>query len=453
MINTSTAARITLAGLSLSALVLTACSPDGQTQEETTDSPPTSAAEPVDAQEEAPDSGEEEAEAEGSTCQFAPEGEVGTGELSTDSLGYWAQEAGLRIGNVAAGGGHHEDEEYPDPFPDDEEYRAHLAAEYTSLTHENYLKWEFIHPNEPGEFDFEAADAVVEFAQAHSMDLRGHALFWHSQNPEWLEEGAENGEFSEEELREILEDHVRTTVSRYAGCIQQWDVANEIFDDDESPALRDGSREDNGNLWIRELGPEILDDVFRWAHEEDPDALLFYNDYNVDGLNAKSEAYYELITEQLERGVPVHGFGAQTHLSMQYGFDDTYQENLQRFADLGLHTAVTEIDVRGLVDEDDRMSEEDRAGAAERFITTLEACLEVEGCDSYTVWGTLDAHSWVPNTFEGEGDATLHEGDYQRKPQYCALQRTLVSHAADELTWDEDDAFAECRAILEDYGV
>lgn len=329
-------------------------------------------------------------------------------------------------------------------MPDDAEYRDHLAAEYNSLTHENYLKWEFIQP-EQGEYDFEAADAVVTFAQEHGMDMRGHALFWHSQNPEWLEEG----DFSEEELREILEDHVRTVVSRYSGCIQQWDVANEIFDDDEDASIRDG---EDGNIWIRELGEEVLDDIFLWAHEEDPEALLFYNDYNVDGLNAKADAYYELIEDQLERDIPVHGFGAQTHLSMEYGFDDSYQENLERFADLGLHTAVTEIYVRGMADENDEMSPEDREGAAERFVTVLEACLEVDNCDSYTIWGTLDEHSWVPNTFEGEGDATLHKrgegGEFERKPTYCAIQRSLVDAAEGEGAFDEDEDLTVCQDIL-----
>ncbi|WP_229503455.1 endo-1,4-beta-xylanase [Nesterenkonia sedimenti] len=258
-------------------------------------------------------------------------------------------------------------------MPDDAEYRDHLAAEYNSLTHENYLKWEFIQP-EQGEYDFEAADAVVTFAQEHGMDMRGHALFWHSQNPEWLEEG----DFSEEELREILEDHVRTVVSRYSGCIQQWDVANEIFDDDEDASIRDG---EDGNIWIRELGEEVLDDIFLWAHEEDPEALLFYNDYNVDGLNAKADAYYELIEDQLERDIPVHGFGAQTHLSMEYGFDDSYQENLERFADLGLHK-------------------------------------------------------------RGE------DGEFERKPTYCAIQRSLVDAAEGEGAFDGDEDLTVCQDIL-----
>lgn len=432
--------------LGVGALALTACAEQPEENGVATNGETTENGNGEDAPETEDDNSAEDDAAAGTECQFAPE-QASEHEHDRDSLAYWAEELDLKVGNVAAGGGHHEDEDYPDPFPDDEGYREHLAEEYNSLTHENYLKWEFVQPEE-GEYDFSAADAVVEFAQEHGMDVRGHALSWHSQNPEWLEEG----DFSEDELREILEDHVRTVVSRYAGCIQQWDAANEIFDDDEDASIRDG---EDGNIWIRELGEEILDDIFLWAHEEDPDALLFYNDYNVDGVNAKSDAYYELIEEQLDRGVPVHGFGSQTHLSMLYGFDDSYRENLERFADLGLHTAVTEIDVRGEVDEDDVMSQDDRVGAAERYVSVLEDCLAVDNCDSFTIWGTLDEHSWVPNTFEGEGDATLHkrsdDGGFERKPTYCAIQRTLVDAADDEASFDDDEAFDQCREVLEDY--
>ncbi|GAA3285510.1 endo-1,4-beta-xylanase [Nesterenkonia halobia] len=374
----------------------------------------------------------------GETCRFGSA--EGAAEPARDSLAAVAPE-GMVIGTIAAGGGHHADADYPDPFPDDAEYRDVLAADFSSVTPENYLKWESLRPAE-GEYDFEQADAVVAWAQENGIDVRGHALFWHSQNPDWLEDG----DYSAEELHAILEDHVRTVVSRYAGCIDQWDVANEIF-------TGDGRLRTEENIWLRELGPGILDDVFRWAHEEDPGATLFYNDYNAEGINAKTDAYYELAAAQLERGVPVGGFGAQSHLSMQYGFDDSLQANMERFDALGLKTAVTEIDVRGTVGEDGQMSPEDRAGAAERYAQVLDACLAVEGCTSFTVWGTLDEHSWVPGTFPGEGDALIMEGDYERKSSYCTLQRTLVEHTEGAESWEQDEAFSACRGILDQAGL
>src|SRR5690606_33541126 len=194
--------------------------------------------------------------------------------------------------------------------------------------------WEYIHP-EPDRYDFEMADAIVDFAEHNGQVVRGHTLLWHSQNPAWLEEG----DYSPEELREILHDHITTVVGRYAGRIQQWDVANEIFDEQ-------GNLRTQENIWIRELGPEIIADAFRWTHEADPEAELSFNDYNVHGVNAKSDASYELIQDLLGQGVPVHGFSTQGHLSTRYGFPGDLEENLQRFDALGLSTAITELDVR-----------------------------------------------------------------------------------------------------------
>ncbi|WP_114560281.1 endo-1,4-beta-xylanase [Desertihabitans aurantiacus] len=333
---------------------------------------------------------------------------------SLDTLRDWAPRQ-FRIGTAVAGGGHHTSADYPEPFPSDPTYRAFLADQFSSLTPENQMKWNHIHP-EPDRYDFEQADAIVDFAERNGQVVRGHTLFWHSQNPTWLEQG----DHSPEELRAILREHVETVVGRYAGRIQQWDVANEIFDDA-------GQLRTEDNIWIRELGPGIVADVFRWTHEADPQAELFFNDYNVEGPNAKSDAYHALIQQLLADGVPVHGFGMQAHLGLQYGFDGRMQENLQRFDDLGLATAVTEIDIRGPVGEDGQLSPELRQRQADWYAAALEACLAVEGCRSFTIWGVLDEHSWVPGTFPGQGDALTLEGDYQRKPAYCALQETLAT--------------------------
>lgn len=326
----------------------------------------------------------------------------------------WVAPKDLYVGTAVAGGGHHEWQDYPDPFTYDEEYREVLAAEYSSLTPENQLKWEFVHP-EQGEYNFGPADAIVEFAERNGQVVRGHTLFWHSQNPEWLEEG----DFTPDELREILRDHIHTVVGRYAGRIHQWEVANEIIGD------WGGQLRTNQNIWIRELGPEIIGDAFRWAHEADPDAVLFLNDYSVEGLNTKANAYYELVQDLLEDDVPIHGFGAQAHLGLQWGFDPGLEANLQRFADLGLETAITELDVRmNLVDGE--QTEAQREAQALRYQQVLEACLAVEGCNSFTVWGTTDKYSWVPVFFSGQGAATIMTDDMERKPAYYSLQQTLA---------------------------
>ncbi|GAA4520800.1 endo-1,4-beta-xylanase [Brachybacterium paraconglomeratum] len=320
----------------------------------------------------------------------------------------------LLIGCAVAGGGHHTSQPYPDPFTADEPYREVLAAEFASLSAENQMKWDHMRPSQDT-FNFVDSDAIMEFAEANGQVMRGHTLMWHNQNPAWVMEG----DFTPEQLRAILKDHIETVVGRYAGRMQQWDVVNEIFDD--NAVLRT-----EGNIWVRELGPEIIADCFRWAHAADPEAMLYFNDYNVDGINPKSDAYYALIQELLADGVPVHGFSTQGHLSLRYGFPSDLAENLQRFADLGLQTAITELDVRMDVVDGVEPTEAQLAQQAEYYRRVTEAALAVEGFTSLTLWGVLDRYSWVPGTFPGEGAATVLWDDFTRKPAYYAIQDALA---------------------------
>ncbi|WP_406716373.1 endo-1,4-beta-xylanase [Streptomyces althioticus] len=320
---------------------------------------------------------------------------------------------GFVIGTAVAGGGHHLEQDYPDPFTYDKEYRKVLGREFSSVSPENQMKWDYVHP-ERDRYDFKQADAIVEFARKNHQVVRGHTLLWHSQNPAWLEEG----DFTKAELRGILREHITKVVGRYKGKIQQWDVANEIFDDQ-------GNLRTQENIWIRELGPEIVADAFRWAHKADPKAKLFFNDFNVESVNAKSDAYYALVKDLLKQRVPVHGFSVQGHLSTRYGFPGDLADNLHRFDALGLETAVTELDVRMDVPEGSLPTPAQEKQQAEYYQRMLEACLDVEGCNSFTIWGFTDKYSWVPVFFEGEGFATVMTEDFDRKPAYYALRDTL----------------------------
>ncbi|RRO18877.1 endo-1,4-beta-xylanase [Saccharopolyspora rhizosphaerae] len=329
---------------------------------------------------------------------------------------------GLVVGSAAAGGGHHEDQPYPDPISSDQAYRDVLGREFSSLSPENQMKWEYVRPTRET-YDFAAADAIVDFAAQHGQVVRGHTLLWHSQNPEWLE----NGNFSAEELRAMLREHIHTVVGRYAGRVQQWDVANEIFD--ESGTLRTTE-----NIWIRELGPGIIADAFRWAHEADPNAKLFFNDYGVESDNAKSDAYYALIQDLLAQGVPVHGFSAQAHLDLDDGFPADLAQNLRRFADLGLDTAITELDVRMTLPQGGAPTEQQLAEQADFYRRALQACLDVSSCHSFTVWGLPDKYSWVPGTFPDQGAATIYWDDFTPKPAHHALLNTLSANASGRAT-------------------
>lgn len=321
----------------------------------------------------------------------------------------------LRLGVAVAGGGHHLETGLGSGTAlADETYASLVAENFTSLSPENQLKWEWLRP-ERETFDFAAADELVAFAQEHGLAVRGHTLFWHSQNPAWLT----SGELDDDELREVLREHVETVVGRYAGQIEQWDVANEIFDDQARLRTQD-------NPFLGRFGVEIVADVFRWAHEADPEAVLFLNDYAIESIGPKSDAYFELVQELLADGVPVHGMGFQGHLSMKYPKPGDMRENLERFAELGLEVAVTEADVRMAV-EDGVASPEDLAAQAGYYEVMLDACLEVDSCRSFTVWGLSDAFSWVPFFFAGEGAATLLDEEYRVKPAYVALVDRLAT--------------------------
>lgn len=328
------------------------------------------------------------------------------------SLREAAKAKGIVIGTAVAGGGHHDATPEQNPFRNSPIYQRVLANEFSSVTPENQMKWDHIHP-EKDTYSFTLADEIVAFAQANNQVVRGHTLLWHSQNPEWLEKGT----FTKDELRQILKDHITTVVGHYKGKIQQWDVANEIF-------TGEGKLRTDENIWLRELGPEIIADAFRWAHEADPNALLFFNDYSAEGINDKSTAYYELTKKLLNEGVPVHGFSAQAHLGTQWGFDTSMRDNFARFDALGLETAITELDVRIKFDGP-RPSDELIAKQADHYGQSLRACLDVPGCKSVTVWGFNDTYSWVPSFFQGEGAATLLWEDYTPKPAYFRLLKEM----------------------------
>jgi endo-1,4-beta-xylanase len=333
--------------------------------------------------------------------------------IGENTLRALAEAAGIEIG-VAVNA---------DLLESNVKYRNIVNTQFSSVTAENVMKWEALNP-EPGVYDWEAAEALIANAEANGQVVRGHTLVWHNQLPAWLT----TGDYSAEELRAILENHVRTVAEHFAGDIQQWDVVNEIFNDDGT------FRETIWYLAYEELGlpgEQYVADVFRWANEADPDALLFYNDYNLEFTGPKSNAAYAFVQELLAAGVPIDGVGFQGHLDTQYGFPDL-QNNLQRFADLGLEVALTEVDIRTFVTQKPNgtytNTPADPAEGAEQvdwWAWTLEACLAVEACNSYTVWGVSDANSWIPGWFTGQGAGLLYDMHNNPKPQYEALREVL----------------------------
>jgi endo-1,4-beta-xylanase len=315
-----------------------------------------------------------------------------------DSLRALAAKVGLRIGTAVN----------TDVLASNAAYAAITADQFSTVTPENVMKWQLVEPTQ-GTYDWAAADRLVNFARAHGQLVRGHTLVWHNQLPSWLNET----DFTPAQLRDLLHKHITDEVTHFRGKIWQWDVVNEAFNDDGT--MRD-------TIWLRALGPNYIADAFRWAHAADPHALLFYNDYNIEGLGAKSDAVYAMVKNLQAQHVPIDGVGVQGHLDTTYDFPNGMQQNLQRFADRGLDLAVTEADVRIPLPVEPA---EQLAQNAD-YVQMLQACLLVRRCISYTVWGFGDAYSWVPSVFAGEGAADIYDDNLAPKPSYYALQQDLA---------------------------
>ncbi|CAG6393034.1 endo-1,4-beta-xylanase [Actinacidiphila cocklensis] len=282
------------------------------------------------------------------------------------------------------------------------------ARQFDAVTPENEMKWESVEP-ERGTYDWAAGDAIVAFAKAHGMQVRGHNLVWHSQLPEWLT----TGDFSDDELRAVMLKHVTDEVTHYKGRIAAWDVVNEPFTDDG------GYR---AGLWYRRLGVSYIADAFRAAHAADPAAKLYLNDYGIEGIGPKSDAMYALATSLKQQGVPIDGVGFQAHFALGRVPAD-FRANLQRFAGLGLDVAVTELDVRMPTPPDAASLRQQ----ADDYDAVLRACLAVARCRGVTVWGFSDATSWVPGAFHGQGAATPYDAHYRPKPAYDAIAAALLA--------------------------
>lgn len=268
------------------------------------------------------------------------------------------------------------------------------------------MKWETVEPTQ-GHYDWSGGDAVVAFARAHGMRVRGHNLVWHNQLPGWLTSGT----WTPAQLHALLVGHVTTEVRHYRGEIAQWDVVNEPLNEDGT--LRP-------SMWEATLGPSYIADAFRAAHAADPHAKLFINDYNIEGLGAKSDGMYHLVRSLKAQGVPIDGVGFQAHFVLGQ-VPSTMKANLRRFAALGLDVAVTELDVRMQLPVTDAKL----AQQASDYAAVTDDCLAVRRCLGVTVWGFTDSDSWIPGWFTGYGAATPYDEDFRPKPAYYAIRAAL----------------------------
>jgi len=302
-------------------------------------------------------------------------------------------------------------------------YASTLAREFNMLEPEDVLKWEVVHP-ERESFDFSQGDQIVDFAVRHGMKVRGHTLVWHQQNPKWLTEG----KYTSGELALILEKHIKAVVGHYRGKIFAWDVVNEAFDEVQPGKLRSTIWRDQPGIGLAGNGSSYIERCFRWTHEADPQALLFYNEAGAEVMNPKSDAIYAMVRDFRQRGVPIDGVGLQMHIANLRADVASISANINRFTALGVQVHITEMDVALPVDASGNPRPEDMQKQADIYRQIANACLSHRGCTAIQIWGFTDKYSWIGwHSKKTQGAALPFDRNYGAKPAYDALRDVLAA--------------------------
>ena len=298
-----------------------------------------------------------------------------------------------------------------------------VLKHFNSVTPENTLKSSVIHPKE-NEYFWKDADSIVAFAQRNNLKIRGHTLVWHNQTPSWLFIDKNGATVSKEVLLQRLKDHITAVVGRYKGKIYAWDVVNEAISDKRDEYLRPSK-------WLQIIGEEFIAKAFQWAHEADPEAQLFYNDYN-EISPIKRAKIIKLVKSLRAAGVPIHAIGLQGHWAVNEPSRGQLDSTLKELADVGLPLQITELDISVYSKEHDarerKPEDANAAFTAEREQQQIEKYkMSFELFRKYkkyitgvTFWNISERYSWLDNfPVQGRKDyPLLFDKNLQPKKAY-----------------------------------
>ncbi|HEX4002954.1 MAG TPA: endo-1,4-beta-xylanase [Candidatus Acidoferrales bacterium] len=297
-----------------------------------------------------------------------------------------------------------------------------LKQHFNSITAENDMKWEYLEPGE-GKFTFGVADALVAFARANHMLVRGHNLAWHEQNPKWLFEDANGKEMqptpeNKALLLRRLQNHIRAVVSHFGDDVYVWDVVNEVID----PAQPDGFRR---SPWFLITGTDYIDAAFRTAREVAPHAKLYINDYDTTDLR-KRAFLLKLVQDLKGRGVPVDGVGHQMHIDLDHPSTAEITRTIQMFSALGIDNQITELDVSVYDNRDQRHSSAPKGLLLKqgyRYEELFDTFRKLQGkISAVTFWGIADDHTWLTHFPVARQDwPLLFDERLQAKPAYWGV--------------------------------
>jgi len=301
-----------------------------------------------------------------------------------------------------------------------------LMKHFTVLVAENDQKMETVQPTE-GKFNWEPAETIINFAEMTGMRLRWYSLVQHTQNPPWLFQDKNNPAqpASKDLLNQRLKTHIQTVMRRYKGRIESYDVVSDVLSD--KAGLRTGAE---GSKWHEILGPEYIDNAFRWAREADPKAQLVINDYGLESDARKRQEMYNLVKGMKQRGVPVDAVGIQMHIDIKSPSVQEIRETIELFASLGVKVMVTQMDVSiytSAVEAKKTVTDAILLEQAQRykdiFAMLREQAQKKNLADMVVLWGTTDNTSWKNNyPVQGRADAPLlFDGRLQAKPAFWGL--------------------------------
>jgi endo-1,4-beta-xylanase len=319
-------------------------------------------------------------------------------------------------------------------FEEDARGAALVKAQFNSITPENVLKWEAVHPK-PGVYDFEAPDRYVSFGEKNKMFIIGHTLVWHNQTPKWVFEDDQGKPVDRATLLDRMREHIRTVVGRYKGRIAGWDVVNEAVNEDGSMRQTE---------WLKIIGDDYLAKAYEYAHEADPKAELYYNDYALEN-EPKRKGAMELIRKLKAQGVPVVAIGLQGHNKMDWPRLEQQDATIAAFAKLGVKVNITELDIDVLPPATRQMvadvslsvelqarlnpypnglSDSVQQALAKRYADLFGVYLKHRGeITRVTFWGVTDGDSWL-NNWPVKGRTSyplLFDRDGKPKPAFDAV--------------------------------
>ena len=295
-------------------------------------------------------------------------------------------------------------------------YSSIVTPEYNILVCENAMKWDATEKTQ-GTFSFGTGDGVLSFATTNGMKMRGHCCVWHSQTPSWVQS------LNRQDMLTAMKNHITGVLTHYKGKILEWDVVNE--------AVSAGS----SSFWQKTIGTGFIDSAFIYAHQADPGAYLYYNDYGGESTGGKGDQIYNMVKTMLQNKIPIHGVGLQCHFGSVN--KATISANIKRLGDLGLRVSCTEIDIQNT------------STNGTPWTDLMNACLENFNATTFVVWGVDDAVSWRGSNC----GCTIFDGSQKAKPAvYDALMTAL--NGADPTIAEKRKTFAGLTpsAILEGKG-